>query len=115
MNVAQMLGSLKAFGSLMGGVDALVLGKFAELFEGMGEAKAIAVVAQISKNWTMLNRAKMRPAELERALRRIQETLTATGATAQASVYAKTLTLVEGHEQRFHARRVAGARQDGPT
>jgi DNA-binding ferritin-like protein (Dps family) len=96
MNVDQMRAALKAFGALMGDADVVALAKFAKLFEGMGDAKAAAVVTQVSKNWTADNRPKRRPADLERALRRIRDTLTATGATTQANVFGKALVLLEG-------------------
>jgi hypothetical protein len=96
MNVDQMRAALKAFGGLMGGQDGVALTKFAKLFEGMGQATAASVVAQVSKNWTADKRPKRRPADLERALRRIRDTLTAAGATAQANVFGKVLALLEG-------------------
>jgi hypothetical protein len=96
MNVDQMRAALKAFGALMGGADAVALTKFAKLFEGMGKAKAAAVVVQVLKNWTADERPRRRPADLERALRRIRDTLTATGATTQANVFWKVLALLEG-------------------
>jgi DNA-binding ferritin-like protein (Dps family) len=96
MKVDRMRAALKAFGALMGGAEAVALTKFAKLFEGMGDVTAASVVAQVSKNWTAEKRPKTRPADLERAIRRIRDTLTATGATTQASVFGKTLALVEG-------------------
>lgn len=96
MNVDQMRAALKAFGALMGGTEAVALTRFAKLFDGMGVVTAASVVAQVSKNWTTDKRPKRRPADLERALRRIKETLTATGATTQANVFGKVLALCEG-------------------
>jgi hypothetical protein len=96
MKVDQMRAALRAFGALMGGAEAVALTKFAKLFEGMGDATAASVVTQVSKNWTASKRPKRRPADLERALRRIKDTLTATGATTQANIFGKTLTLLEG-------------------
>lgn len=98
MNVDQMRAALKAFGALMGGTEASALVKFANLFEGIGDAKAASVVAQVSKNWATDKRPKKRPAELYRAIRRIQETLTAVGATPHANVFTKTLALLEGKD-----------------
>jgi hypothetical protein len=96
MNVDQMRAALKAFGALMGGTEAVALTKFAKLFDGMADMTSASVVAQVSKNWTADKRPKRRPADLERALRRIKDTLTATGATTQANVFGKVLVLCEG-------------------
>jgi hypothetical protein len=98
MNAYQMAAALKAFGALMGGREAVALTKFAQVFDGMGEAKAAAIAAQVVKNWKAEGRAGKRPSELEQAVRRIGEALASTGAKAQASVFAKVLPILAGSD-----------------
>ena len=98
MNAEQMAAALKAFGSLIGGGEGAALNKFAQLFDGMGEAKAAEITAQIARNWKSEGRSAKRPVELERAVRRIGEVLASTGAKAQAGVFAKVLPILAGSE-----------------
>jgi hypothetical protein len=98
MNAQQMASALKAFGALVGGSESVGLLKFADVFDGMAEVKAAAVVAQIAKNWKAEGRPAKRPAELEQAALRIEEALTATGAKTQAGVFAKVLAILAGSE-----------------
>lgn len=96
MNVDQMQAALKGFGALMGGADGVTLNKFARLFEGLGKAKVTTVVTQVLKNWEIDKRVKKRPADLERALCCIRDTLTSINATTQANIFGKVLVLLEG-------------------
>ncbi len=98
MNAKQMVSALKAFGNLMSGSERAALVKFAQVFDGMGEAKAAAIAGQIAKSWKKEGRAAKRPAELERALRQVEDILTATGAKTQAAVFAKVLLILAGDE-----------------
>jgi hypothetical protein len=98
MNAKQMVLALNTFGNLIGGSEAAALFKFAEVFDGMGEVKATAVAAQVAKNWKAYGRAAKRPAELEKAVRGIEQALAATGAKAQAGVFAKVLAILVGSD-----------------
>ena len=98
MNSNQMSAALKAFGTLMGGSEAVALVKFSQVFKGMGDVKATAVAAQIAKSWQAEGREERRPVELARALHRIHDVLVTTGAKAQARVFAKVLPILSGSE-----------------
>jgi hypothetical protein len=98
MNANQMSAALKAFGTLLGGSEAMALAKFSQVFNGMGDVKATAVAGQIAKNWKAEGREAKRPAELERAVHRIHDVLVTTGAKTQAGVFAKVLPILMGSE-----------------
>jgi hypothetical protein len=98
MNASQMSATLKAFGTLMSGSEALALAKFAHVFNGMGDMKAVAVATQVARNWQAEGREQKRPAELENAVRRIHDVLVATGAKTQAGVVARILLILRGRE-----------------
>jgi ATP-dependent protease HslVU (ClpYQ) ATPase subunit len=98
MNAKQMSAALKAFGTLLDGSEALALAKFSQVFNGMGDVKATAVAAQVAKNWKAEGREPKRPAELERAVRRIHDVVVTMGARTQAGVFAKVLPMLAGNE-----------------
>jgi magnesium-transporting ATPase (P-type) len=98
MNANQMSAALKAFGTLLGGSEAVALAKFSHVFNGMGDVAATAVATQVAKNWKAEGRGARRPAELERAVRRIHDVLVTTGAKTQAGVFAKLLPILMGSE-----------------
>lgn len=98
MNARQMASALRAFGDLIGGNEGAALLKFAHAFDGMGEAKAAAVITQVAKNWKAEGREVKRPAELESAVSQIEKVLTATGARAQAAAFGKVLPILVGSE-----------------
>jgi hypothetical protein len=82
----------------MGGSEAVALAKFSQVFNGMADASAAAVAAQVAKNWKAEGREAKRPAELESAVKRIHDALIATGARTQAGVFRKVLGILTASE-----------------
>jgi len=72
MNAKQFAATCRTLASLMAQSDeATALVKFATVFDGLGDAKAVAVAAQIAKNWKTDKRVARRPVVLLYALRQL--------------------------------------------
>jgi len=98
MNAKQLSAGLKAFGSLLGGSEEAALARFSQVFDGMGDTKATAIVTQIAKNWKTEGREAKRPAGLHSAVQHIHTVLLTMGATPQARVFDKVLQILTGSE-----------------